>query len=123
MINNYLNPEDNFLRFTAPEMLLEPSYINISNDIWMLGCLFVEIFSKYKIWDGYSENEVAKQLKNKTLPKLPIDIPEELWGLICDCLSPFHKTRNDIREVINRYLSIMHKLGKDELVERMESKI
>ena len=41
--------DDFFLRYTAPELLAEQPVNGPVNDIWMLGCLFVEMFSKFKI--------------------------------------------------------------------------
>jgi hypothetical protein len=48
IIEKLLNQEDFYLRYTAPELFQEPAIANPVNDIWMLGCLFVELFSKFK---------------------------------------------------------------------------
>ena len=100
MIDKILNPDDSFLRFMAPELLLEPQISNSCNDVWMLGCLIIECFSKLKMWEGYTETEIIKQLKNLASPKVPNDIPKFLWGIICECLNPFHQTRVDIKELL-----------------------
>lgn len=106
----------------APELLQENEVVGPFNDIWMLGCLWVELFSKKKIWDGYTENEITKQLKNNAMPKLPSDIPQACWGIICECLNPFFKTRIDIKELVMKFYQILIKLGKNEIILRMQSK-
>lgn len=121
MIEQLLNPDDNKLRYTPPELILEQPVIDICNDIWQLGCLFIEAFSKYKIWDGYSEHEIIKQLKNLSAPKVPNDIPQLCWGLICECLNPFYKARHNIKEVLTRYYYMMGKVGLNELQIRLTS--
>ncbi len=122
IIEKMLNPDDILLRFTPPELLAEnPSYYS-GNDVWMLGCLLIEIFSKYKVWDGYTENEIIKQLKNLTSPKVPNDIPQSLWGLICECLNPFHKARVDIKDTLVRFYYLCSKLGLSDLTTRISSK-
>ena len=118
-----MNPEYNFLRFTAPELVQEPHIFGVFNDIWMLGCLFIEILSKYKVWEGYSEAEILKQLKSQISPKVPNDVMPECWGLICECLNPFAKARIDIRDAMVRYYYLLGKLSQSELQERMQSKL
>ncbi len=104
----------------APELVSDPQYIGVINDIWMLGCLFIEIFSKYRVWEGYSDSEIMKQLKSQIIPKVPNDIAPECWGLICECLNPFYKARIDIRDVMIRYFYLLGKLGFSDLCERMQ---
>jgi len=106
----------------APELVQEPQIIGIVNDIWMLGCLFIEIFSKHKVWEGYSEAEILKQLKSQISPKVPNDVDPNCWGLICECLNPFPRARIDIRDVMVRYYYLLSKLGFHDLCERMQSK-
>ena len=118
-----MNYEDTFLRFRAPELVQQDPLIGIVNDIWMLGCLFIELFSKYKVWEGYSEAEILKNLKNGISPKVPNDIQPECWGLICECLNPFSNARIDIRDVMVRYYYMLGKLGFYDLQERMLSKL
>jgi hypothetical protein len=107
------------LRYTAPELFSEPQIFSAVNDIWMLGCLFVEVFSKYRVWDGYTENEIIKQLKNLSIPKIPNDIPQIVWGLICECLNPFYKARNDIKDVMTRFYFLAGKLGYTDIQHRL----
>lgn len=121
IIEKLLNPDDHLLRFTAPELFLEPPVNSNVNDIWMLGCLLLETFSKYKVWDGYTETEIIKQLKNLTTPKVPNDIAQILWGMICECLNPFHKARQDIKDVLTRWYFMMGKLGYVDLQQRLAS--
>ena len=123
IIEKLLNQEDFFLRYTAPELFQEPAITNPVNDIWMLGCLFVEMFSKFKIWDGYSENEIIKQLKNLSTPKIANDIPQYNWGLICECLNPFFKARQDIKDILTRYYFLVGKLGYTDIQQRFISKL
>ena len=104
-----------------PELVQEPQIIGVTNDIWMLGCLFIEMFSKYKVWEGHSESEILKQLKSQISPKVPNDVMPECWGLICECLNPFAKARVDIRDVLVRYYYLLGKLSLSELQERMQS--
>ena len=119
MIENLLNTENNFLRLMAPETVQEPRLIGVINDIWMLGCLFIEMFSKYQVWEGYSEAEILKHLKNQISPKVPNDVMPECWGLICECLNPFPKARIDIRDVMIRFYYLLGKLKMSDLQDRM----
>ena len=121
MIDKILNPEDSFLRFMAPELLLEPQISQSCNDVWMTGCLIIECFSKSKMWEGYSETEIIKQLKNTTSPKVPNDIPKFLWGIICECLNPFHQTRIDCKELLIRFYILFGKLNLSDLQIRIQS--
>lgn len=88
----------------------------------MLGCLFIEIFSKYKVWEGYSETEILRQLKSQISPKVPNDVMPDCWGLICECLNPFPQARIDIRNVMIRFFNLLEKLSMPDLQERMQSK-
>ena len=121
MIDKILNPDDSFLRFMAPELLLEPQISNACNDVWMIGCLIIECFSKMKMWEGYTETEIIKQLKNLASPKVPNDIPKFLWGIICECLNPFHQTRVDIKELLSRFYVLYGKLNLIELQIRIQA--
>jgi hypothetical protein len=87
----------------------------------MLGCLIVEVFSKSRIWEGYTEGEIVKQLKILQIPKIPNDIPQTIWGLICECLNPFHKARNEIKDVIVRYYYLLSKVGFSDLQGKLLS--
>lgn len=120
IIEKMLNPDDFLLRFTPPELLLDTPIVFSGNDIWMLGCLIIEIFSKSKVWDGYTENEIIKQLKNITSPKVPNDIPQSLWGLICECISPFYKARIDIKDTFVRFHYLCNKLQLTDLTSRIQ---
>jgi hypothetical protein len=113
--------EDLIVRFTAPELLQDNEITGPYNDVWMLGCLWIELFSRKKVWDGYTESEISKQLKNYTMPKIPSDIPQLCWGVICECLNPFFKTRIDVKEVVMKFHNILSKLGQNEVILRMQS--
>ncbi len=119
IIEKLLNHDDYFLRYTAPELLQDPQVMASINDIWMLGCLFIELFSKYKVWDGYTENEIIKQLKNLSIPKIPNDVPQTMWGLICECLNPFWKARHDIKDVLTRYYFLAGKLQYTDIQAKL----
>ena len=123
MIDKLLNPEDNILRFSPPELVEDPPVYGLTNDIWMLGCLFIEIFSKNKVWNNFSENEIVKHLKSSSIPKIPNDIPHNLWGLICECVSPFYHARSDIKDVLIRYYQLMMKVGAHDVINRLCSNI
>lgn len=110
------------LRYTAPELISDTPISGHVNDIWMLGCLIVETFSKYKVWDGYTETEIIKQLKNLTPPKIPNDIPQLLWGLTCECLNPFYEARIDVKDVLSKLYVILSKHPNLDLQQRLISK-
>jgi serine/threonine protein kinase len=121
IIEKLLNPDDHYLRFTAPELFADPQIVGDVNDVWMMGCLFIEIFSKSKVWEGYTENEIVKQLKSGSIPKIPNDIPQICWGIICECLNPFYKTRHDIKDILTRYYFMLGKLSYPDLQQRLLS--
>jgi serine/threonine protein kinase len=89
----------------------------------MLGCFVIEILSKYKVWSGFSENEIIKHLKNSSSPKVPNDIPPNLWGLIHECINPFYNARADVKDILIRYYFLMQKLGNGDVVNRISSNI
>lgn len=120
IFDKLLNSDDSFLRFMAPELLQEPQVSNACNDVWMMGCLVIECFSKSKMWEGYTETEIIKHLKNLTSPKVPNDIPKFLWGIICECLNPFQQTRVDIKELLSRFFMLYGKLNLVDLQIRIQ---
>lgn len=112
--------EDLSVRYTPPELLQEKETFGLHNDIWMLGCFWIELFSKKKIWEGYTENEITKQLKSYTMPKIPSDSPQLCWGIICECLNPFYDSRVQIKEIIIKFQSVLSRLGQTEVNIRMQ---
>ena len=113
--------EDLIVRYTPPELLQEKETYGPFNDIWMLGCFWIEIFSKKKMWEGYTENEITKQLKSYTMPKIPSDGPQLCWGIICECLNPFYESRIHIKEIIIKFQSVLSRLGQTDVNIRLQS--
>jgi hypothetical protein len=109
------------LRYTPPELLLT-NKLEFVNDIWMLGCLFIELFSKSKVWEGYSDSEVIKHLKSYTIPKIPNDFPQQCWSILCECLNPFSQARSEIKDILCRFHQLMGKLSYTDLQIKISSK-
>ena len=112
--NLNIDPSEILLRYTPPERLLEVPVFHSVNNIWSLGCLLVEIFSQEKVWEGFSQNEIIHNLKSLSIPKIPKDIPQIFWGIICECLNPFYKTRPQIKEIIFKFYLQLKKINTDK---------
>lgn len=123
ILENLANSEETLIRYTPPEKLNDIPILGNVNDIWMLGCLLIEMFSKEKVWEGYTENVIIKQLKLLQIPKIPRDIPQIIWNIICECLNPFYKTRSNINDIIEHYKIILTKVNKNDIFTKFTSKI
>ena len=121
MLNELINNEDlSIIRYTPPERLSVPPIIGNVNDIWMLGCLFIEIFSRSKVWKDQTETQIIKNLKALVVPKIPRDIKQSNWGIICECLNPFYKTRIGIKELFVRLYELLSKVTtRNDLIPRI----
>jgi len=95
------------------------NYTAISADIWVLGCLIVEIFSANEVWQGSNESEMMRDLKKFYVPKIHKDIPKQMWGLICECLNPFKETRIEAKEVLEKFVKVMLKMKIPELAREL----
>ena len=110
ILSELINNDDfNIIRYTPPERVSVPPIVDTVNDIWMLGCLMIEVFSRSKVWEDQSETMIIKSLKALSIPKIPRDINKENWGIICECLNPFYQTRIDIRDVFIRMDEVISK--------------
>lgn len=96
-------------RYKAPELLYS-RYTNKS-DIWQIGCLALEMFSEFQVWDGLSEEEMDNNLKKFFVPKIYSDIPRHLWGILCECLCPYVDTRIAPGKLLSRYAKHIGRLG------------
>jgi serine/threonine protein kinase len=114
-------PSDDQLRYLAPEMVLDNKAISPANDIWMLGCLFIELFSNSRVWQGCSDSEIIKNLKSFTIPKVPSDFPQLCWGVLCECLNPFSQARSDIKDILCRFYQLMGKYSHSDLQIKISS--
>lgn len=99
-----------FDRYSSPESVMDNPSSGIESDIWSIGCLFVEIFSAKKVWEGITENEILSDLKKFYVPKIHRDIPKNAWSIICECLNPFKETRITSKELLEKYVLICRKL-------------
>lgn len=115
ILENLANSEETLIRYTPPEKLNDVPILGNVNDIWMLGCFLIEMFSKEKVWEGYTENVIVKQLKLLQIPKIPRDIPQSIWNMICECLNPFYKTRSNINDIIEHYKIVLSKINKNDV--------
>ena len=110
ILSELINNDDfNIIRYTPPERVSVPPIVDTVNDIWMLGCLMIEVFSRSKVWEDQGETMIIKSLKSLSIPKIPRDINKENWGIICECLNPFYQTRIDIRDVFIRMDEVISK--------------
>jgi serine/threonine protein kinase len=115
-IEEKFEEEMKFDRYRSPEQVIE-DYKGICNDVWLVGCVFVELFSTSEIWAGYSEEEMIRDLKKYYVPKIHKDIPKHCWGLICECLNPFRDARIEGKELIEKFAKLMFKLKIPELAK------
>ena len=67
IIDSLLDNEFSLLRFTPPECLEDTPIISSANDIWMFGCLLIELLSPNKVWEGFSESDIISALKKRVL--------------------------------------------------------
>ena len=50
ILSELINNDDfNIIRYTPPERVSVPPIVDTVNDIWMLGCLMIEVFSRIKV--------------------------------------------------------------------------
>lgn len=68
------------------------------------------MFSEKTVWHGYKETQIIEDLKKFYVPKIFSDVPHQTWGIICECLNPFHETRIDAEELLERYVKLMMKM-------------
>jgi hypothetical protein len=79
----------------------------------------IEVFSSTELWANLTKEEMLRDLKKGSVPKIPADIPKNLWGLICECLNPFTETRIDAKELFDRYVKLMVKMKIPELFKHL----
>jgi serine/threonine protein kinase len=96
-------------------MYQDPPYKGIESDIWVVGCIFVEIFSSKNVWEGVKDNDVINDLKKYYVPKIHKDIPKNAWSVICECLNPFKETRINAKELLEKYALICKKIKLVEI--------
>jgi len=82
----------------------------IENDVWVIGCLFVEMFSDYNAWMNLREEEMMRDLNRYFVFKINKDIPKHCWSVICECINPFAETRSTAREVLEHLCRLIYKL-------------
>lgn len=113
-----IDPEYKYDRYVSPEKAQNLG-VGIQNDIWLMGCIIVEIFSKNEIWSPLSKDDMMRDLKRSFVPKIHPDVPKHMWGMVCECLNPFPETRIDAKELLERYTKLMHKLKIPELAKHL----
>ena len=114
LIKGELEDNNQFNRLSSPEHI-QQRVIGLENDVWVIGCLFVEIFSKKEVWYGITEEEIKEDLKKNYVPKIHADIPKNAWGVICECLNPFTETRIQSDELLFKYSIICKRLNCIEI--------
>ena len=113
-----LEPEFKYDRYISPEKAQNLG-VGIQNDLWLIGCIMVELFSKNEIWSPLSKDDMMRDLKRSFVPKIHPDVPKHMWGIICECLNPFPETRIDAKELLERYIKLMLKLKIPELSKHL----
>ena len=116
IINN--ENEEVFDRYKSPEVLY--TGYSIKSDIWQTGCLALEMFSEYPVWDGLTEEEMDINLKKYFVPKIHSDIPRHMWGILCECLCPYIESRITPSKLLAKYSKhlLRHNLiNKDKIRE------
>lgn len=108
-----------FNRYTTPECAIEKIYIPES-DLWIIGCIFIEVFSDRPIWHDYKESQMIEDLKKYYVPRINSDIPHQTWGMVCDCLNPFREARINSKELFDKYVSLMMKMKISFLIKHLE---
>jgi len=114
--NENLESEHKYDRYISPEKAQNMG-IGIQNDLWLIGCLMIEMFSKNEIWASYSNEDMMRDLRKSFVPKIHPDIPKHMWGIICECMNPFPETRIEAKELLERYSRLMIKLKISEIAK------
>jgi len=104
-----IEPEFKYDRYISPEKA-QNMCVGIENDLWLIGCIIVEMFSKSEIWAPNSKDDMMRDLNKSFVPKIHPDVPKHMWGIICECLNPFPETRIDAKVLLERYSKLMLKL-------------
>lgn len=106
-------------RYLAPEQVVEERRILVT-DVWIIGCIFIELFSDKCIWYGYKETQMLEELRKFYVPKIFSDVPHSTWGLICECLNPFDESRINSKELLDRYVKLMFKMNNPLLTDQLK---
>ena len=103
----------------TPEQVVEERKY-LCSDIWLIGCIFIELFSEKYIWYGFKETQMIEELRKLSVPKIFSDVPHQSWGIICECLNPFTDSRIDAKELLERYVALMKKMKNPLLTEELK---
>lgn len=82
------------LRWTAPEVIRSKIHGNRrlkrmpAGDIYSFGCLCVELYNRQPPFDGISEVNVVMLILDGIPPPRPVEMEDEMWTLVQDCLCP-----------------------------------
>lgn len=111
--------EAEIIRYNTPEKVIEDTK-DYCSDIWVIGCIFVEMFSKENIWHGMKTEQIKSELKKQYVPKISSDVPHNSWSIICECLNPFWEARITARELLEKYVRLMFKLKIPQMAPHLE---
>ncbi len=106
-------------RYKSPE-IAHDELSGTLNDVWVTGCLFVEMFSAHHVWMDAREDDMMKDLNRYFVFKINKDIPKHCWSVICECINPFRETRSTAREVLEHLSRLIYKLKIHGLQGRIE---
>lgn len=106
------------IRYAAPEIVTEASYIPEQSDIWSVGIVLYSIIAHRNPYTGKTEKEVLHQIKHSPLSFDSVEwesVAEDTKKLIRWCLTRKAADRPSATCVLKEVNRILHVLSGDEL--------
>ena len=89
----------------APELLRGESASTTESDVYSLGILFYEMYSRKDPYHGQEPQKVLKEICDPTInrrPEIPVSCPPEIVSLMKDCWQADPKKRPQMDEIDRR---------------------
>eukprot|EP01023_Acetabularia_acetabulum_P055323 TRINITY_DN6378_c1_g1_i3.p1 TRINITY_DN6378_c1_g1~~TRINITY_DN6378_c1_g1_i3.p1 ORF type:complete len:416 (-),score=32.90 TRINITY_DN6378_c1_g1_i3:351-1598(-) len=86
-------------KYMAPELF--DSRVVPKSDIYSLGVMAWELYTKQKPWKDYGYASIIREVLAGNRPPLPHDMPKDLQNIITKCCLQEHRNRPHAQKVVN----------------------